>query len=77
MTHTDVALLLSEWTDVGGVLACPNCCALQSDGHHKLDCPHDLALSERGFPMQVERNAARERVTRTLRTTLTPPPPKD
>lgn len=76
MTHTDVALLLAEWTDVGGgPLTCPCCCAVHSDGRHKQDCPHDLALSERGFPLQVERDTARSRIAVTMRTTLTPPPP--
>jgi len=76
MTHTDIALLLAEWTDVGGCpLACPCCAALQSSGKHKTGCQYDLALSERGFPLQAERNAARDRIALTLRATLTPPPP--
>jgi hypothetical protein len=76
VTHTDIALLLAEWTEVGeGLYVCPCCCALHSDGRHKQDCPHDLALSERGFPLQAERDAARSRIAITMRTTLTPPTP--
>jgi hypothetical protein len=75
MTHTDIALLLAEWSQVGGdsPLVCPCCFALHSDGAHKDDCPHDLALSERGFPLQADRNAARSRIAVTMRTTLAPP----
>jgi hypothetical protein len=72
----DVALLNSEWA--GG--QCPTCGAAKpadtDTQAHNPACEHDLALSERQFPTQSERNAARKRlVTANALGPTVPPPP--
>jgi len=55
LPHVDRALLVAEWPEG----RCPFCRRLQSTGRHEPECSHDLALAERGFPTQVERDSAR------------------
>lgn len=82
MTYTDKALLLAEW---GGAnwraqeSACPCCLATEINGkrpeRHDADCMMDLALSERGFCTQEERNRARVFISAQAETM--PPPSKE
>ena len=68
MTNVDRALLLSEWAGVHGVDAdacCPCCEAYVCTGkRHEPDCPMDLALAERGWGTQLDRERARDHVYR-------------
>jgi hypothetical protein len=68
MTSVDRALLLSEWAARDGRdhdAACPCCRAWVSTGsRHEPDCPMDLALAERGFHTQEDRDRAREFIAR-------------
>lgn len=74
MTYTDKALLLSEWSSVKGAMGI-ECCPVCHGDHvtHKPDCVMDLALSERGFFTQEERNRARTFITVPFAPTLPPP----
>ena len=80
----DQALLVSEWA--GRYRTCPSCDGYDpASGHsmakyapgHRPGCAHDEALSERGYPDQAARNAARSLIARAADTTLPPPPPDD
>ncbi len=77
MTNVDRALLLSEWgTDFDRECSC--CEARASDAQHKPGCPMDLALAERGFHTQEDRDRAREFVRRkVVESANTLPPPKE
>lgn len=78
MTNTDKALLLAEWsrTPKGG--DCPICgrSSLGFPKQHGPDCTMDLALSERGYCSQEERDRARAFVTNQFAPTLPPPAEK-
>lgn len=77
MTTVDKALLLVEWVMGSRWPACAVCEGPQPGGGHEkhlarghadykgghnVGCVMDQALSERGYPTQVERDAARERM---------------
>lgn len=83
MTNVDRALLLAEWAAVDGIdssRCCPCCEAYVCTGQrHEPGCSMDLALAERGFQSQEDRDRARgflHRKTVESANTL-PPPPKD
>lgn len=69
MTNADRALLLAEWMYFGEAYSgnyshCPLCRGAQPGqpkvvGGHKTDCAIDLALAERGYATQEDRNRAR------------------
>jgi len=65
---SDIALLMSEW-DLSGM-----CLVCRCQGKHDAGCAMDLALAERAFSTQAERDAARKRITPMIET-LPPPPP--
>jgi hypothetical protein len=69
MTYLDVALLKAEWA-VGG---CPVCSA--PPPAHAPGCELDLALAERGFATQPDRDRARGRLASAAAPTEQPPPP--
>lgn len=88
MTNIDIALLLSEWAWNELDRMCPVCEAGCSPDDvavpHKHGCELDLALAERGFPTQAERNAARARIAaerarneRASAPTVIPPAPSE
>jgi hypothetical protein len=58
MTNIDRALLLSEWMNVSTHRECPCCDAMRPDGHQP-GCVMDLALAERGYATQFDRDRAR------------------
>jgi hypothetical protein len=60
MTPIDVALLVAEWC-TGRYLGCP-VCAASTSWQHEAGCAMDLALAERGFATQADRDAARRRI---------------
>lgn len=74
----DVALLVSEWVDptwhVKGASSCCSVCGGLGDRRHAAPCAMDQALAERGFPTQVERDAARARIFASIET-MPPPVP--
>lgn len=79
MTYTDKALLLAEWSCEQGndkvgptIKSCPVC---GLPDVHGIDCAMDLALSERGFCTQEERNRARVFISAQAETM--PPPSKE
>lgn len=81
MTNVDRALLLSEWSSE---YDCPVCGACEHDadgvvvGRHGVNCVMDLALAERGFHTQEDRNRAREFIWRNrVEVANTLPPPKE
>lgn len=85
MTNVDRALLLAEWSatygdgeDPSNDAGCPCCRAWHCMGaKHEAACPMDLALAERGFATQEDRDRARDFLTRkTVETATTLPPPK-
>ena len=68
MTNVDKALLVAEWSAYDGY-GCPLCGACEIDAgfdvergprKHEVGCAMDLALSERGYCTQEERDRARE-----------------
>lgn len=68
VTNVDKALLLAEWDGRGAPsyptpFCCPCCFAPHgmppTTNRHEPDCVMDLALSERGFYSQEERDRAR------------------
>lgn len=65
MTAIDRALLNAEWP----------CSSCPGAGVHQADCPMDESLSERGYPDQASRNAARDRLRAANSDTLAPGPP--
>ncbi len=75
----DIALLNSEWAatchNAAGARhrACPTC-GQMIEQLHAPGCEHDLALAERSFPTQAERDSARRRFVTTSGPTLPPPP---
>jgi hypothetical protein len=79
VTNVDKALLLSEWAGVHGVDAdacCPCCEAYVCTGkRHEPNCPMDLALSERGYCVQEERERARDHIFRGEAATAPTLPP--
>ncbi len=64
----DIALLMSEW-DLSGM-----CLVCRCQNKHDAGCAMDLALAERAFPTQVERDAARKRLVTVIETMPAPPP---
>jgi hypothetical protein len=90
LTNIDAALLQSEWVDrcepeTAVFDECPVCrggrrLEFEDPDHrperigHSASCAMDLALAERGFPTQVERDAARERIEAGGAPTEPPPP---
>ena len=77
MTAVDKALLVVEWVMGGRWAACTVCEGPQPGGGHEkylarghadfkgghcAGCEMDQALAERGYPTQVERDAAREQI---------------
>jgi hypothetical protein len=76
-TPIDIALLNSEWAmtryDAADEphRACPTC-GRMIEQLHAAACEHDLALAERSFPTQAERDAARRRFVTTSGPTLPP-----
>jgi len=74
MTNVDRALLLAEWTCRSSVGGCSCCHGDKRNGQHDAGCPMDLALAERGFHTQEERDRARDFVRRTVETAATLPP---
>jgi hypothetical protein len=96
-TNIDIALLMSEWDASTGIdeTGCPMCGADSSRDHdemgrvigqlaHEAGCAMDLALAERGFATQAERDAARQRIRnerqraeRQSAPTLIPPEPPE
>jgi hypothetical protein len=88
VTNVDRALLLAEWSvlvhprDSEVLEACPVCFHLEPrpTRAHEPGCAMDLALSERGYCTQQERDRAREFIARgTIATapTLPPVPPEE
>lgn len=75
MSHVDAALLKSEWEGRTGFEVsgewCPVCGGPRPK--HNVGCEQDLALAERGYPTQVDRDAARSRLSRQSAPTLIPP----
>jgi hypothetical protein len=69
----DIALLLSEWSYGGAIQMCPVCDAMQKSGGHESACEMDLALGERAFATQEERDRAREMIRAAADDTLPPP----
>lgn len=88
-TNIDIALLGSEWH--GHLCPCCGRSDLLEDEHgealppvHEPGCVHDLALAERGYLTQADRNAARKRIEdegkrseRASAPTLIPPQPPE
>ena len=82
MTNVDKALLLAEWTP-----ACPVCEQFPNNSSespmllptavcgHKVGCAMDLALAERGYASQDERDAARAWIASHNETQLPPSAP--
>lgn len=68
MTNVDTVLLLVEWD---GNATCPVCLAHR--GAHQSGCEMDLALAERAFATQDDRDAARKRLITGSGPTLPPP----
>lgn len=62
LTHVDKALLLTEWHAMLPQYG-QRCSCCNGVDKHNVDCEMDLALSERGFPTQAERDAARASLT--------------
>jgi hypothetical protein len=82
MTNVDKALLLAEWsrTPRGNYccVVCMSVCMNSSPSlprQHGPDCAMDLALSERGYCTQEERDRARAFVASPFAPTLPPPTP--
>jgi hypothetical protein len=72
-SNVDMALLTSKWHNG----ECPTCRARRTildEGAHSPGCEHDLALAERSFGTQAERDAARKRLITASGPTLPPPP---
>lgn len=65
LTAVDLVLLTMEWSEANTgpsmSLVCLQCWSEQPNSH-KPGCTMDLALSERGFPTQAERDRARQSV---------------
>ena len=80
MTNVDRALLLAEWSAIDGRdadKACPCCRAWVCTGSkHEPGCAMDLALSERGYCTQVERDHARGLIRQVAATAPTLSPEK-
>ena len=74
MTSVDMALLLAEWTFRSSVGGCSCCHGDKRDGRHDAGCPMDLALAERGFATQEDRDRARGFIQKTVATAPTLPP---
>jgi hypothetical protein len=76
MTNVDKALLLAEWNPASGGETGLQCIVCRRFDKHGPECVLNLALSERGFYTQEERDRAREFLhgKRTNAPTL---PPKD
>ncbi|MDE2022219.1 MAG: hypothetical protein KGI71_04915 [Patescibacteria group bacterium] len=71
----DIALLLGEWSAGPRRSDCPICCACSDrDMPHLPNCAMDLALSERGWATQPQRDEARARILLASSPTLPPPP---
>jgi hypothetical protein len=67
-TNTDVALLVSEWSVAYDHRHAPGRCPVCGDRQlHETGCELDLALGERGFGTQTERDAARARIVAARR----------
>lgn len=79
MTAVDKALLRAEWVMGSRWPWCPVCEGprpgggherylaphhADDKGGHNVGCEMDQALSERGYPTQAERDAARKRMSR-------------
>lgn len=82
VTNVDRALLLSEWAGTDGRdrdPCCPCCREWFCTGErHAPECPMDLALAERGFPLQEDRDRAREFMLRkSAEVANTLPPPEE
>ncbi len=82
MNNVDVALLQSEFAarDQHGIPCCPSCSAqapIINENVHEPDCPHDIALSERGYPTQTDRDTARARIASAHAVTIPPAPSKE
>jgi hypothetical protein len=81
VTNVDKALLLSEWvifhTRGLAVEACPVCIRLEKPPTRKHDpgCAMDLALAERGWGTQEERDRARYYLVRGEAATAPTLPP--
>jgi hypothetical protein len=62
-TYLDKALLVSEWAE-GSCPVCrnPNFNWSGPKGAHKPNCYMDLALAERGFTSQEQRDLARQSI---------------
>jgi len=78
MLTIEVALLKAEWnghdvTDKPAIVCCPVCGAHKASGTHEPNCELDLALAERGYGTQAERETARERIKMVSGPTLPPP----
>jgi hypothetical protein len=81
MTNVDKALLLAEWSvlvhhhDSKAIEVCPICLRiLPTARSHDPECTMDLALSERGFYTQEERDGARHFILKGVATAPTLPP---
>jgi len=76
MNAIDVALLQAEWNGMhfeGPV--CPCCGAYPEQGRvHRPECAMDLALGQRGWSTQEDRDRARARIGLASASTL---PPED
>jgi hypothetical protein len=81
LANIDIALLESEWaaSTEQGDTDCPVCGGYKPGGHgvpelqrHGDACAMDLALTERGFPTQAEREAARDRIRSGTAETMPP-----
>jgi hypothetical protein len=79
MTNVDKALLLAEWSceqgseEIGPTIKTCPVCGLPDI--HGIDCAMDLALSERGYCTQPERNRARGFINVATAPTLPPAKP--
>lgn len=67
-TAVEQALLVSEWGP-----ECRSCKRVSTQGHGP-GCAHDLALAERNFATQQDRDRARDLIDRASSPTLLPPP---
>jgi hypothetical protein len=72
-THTDRALLLSEFVDDKGLemAFCP-VCETDQETPHTVGCSMDLALAERGFGTAGERERARALIRLASSDTIPP-----
>ena len=78
MTNVDKALLMAEWRALryDGVRACLVCEESAEEPYrHRPGCVLDLALAERGFATQIDRDAARAGLA-ALAPTIAPPAPE-